>query len=126
MQYHPKLKKAMKEIQDILSKYDIAGAIIIHAPGFTEFNLRIDPSYSCARFEGNGNLRIKAKIKEDFNGDKTAMEQKVKDTANMLYHLSDISGRIALNLFEISDRLDKETDATHFGKGYSSDTQQNN
>lgn len=126
MQYHPKLKKAIAEIKTILDREDIAGCVILHAPQFSEFLLKIDPSYSCARFEGD-HLRVKAKLKEDFNGDKIAWEQKVRDTSNMLHHLSGITGKTAISLHQISSVVDNAVNATHDGNdGETSHIAQNN
>lgn len=49
MQYSPKLKKAMEDIKKILHENDIAGFVVLHTPGFSEYLNRVDPSYSCAK-----------------------------------------------------------------------------
>ena len=125
MQYSPKLKRAIGEIKQIMGKYDIAGLVILHTPGFSEYLLKIDTTYSCAKIEGD-QLRVKAKLKEDFNGNKAAMEQSLKDTSNMLHHLSETGGRTAMELFNISAALDEKVKAEHTGKGFTSVTTQNN
>lgn len=81
MQYSPKLKTAMERIKAILKEYDIAGAVILHSPGFSEYLIKIDASYSCAKFEADY-LRVKAKLQEDFDGDKDAWTQKITYTVN--------------------------------------------
>ena len=125
MQYSPKLKKAMQEIMAILDREDIAGCVVLHTPQFSEYHVKINPSYSCARFEGD-NLRVKAKLQEDFNGDKNLMQYKVKNTVNMLNHLAEDTGRLAMSLIKTSEMVDEITKPTHFGDGHSSHTQQNN
>ncbi|MFA6058943.1 MAG: hypothetical protein WC756_12145 [Taibaiella sp.] len=122
MQYSPKLKAAMEEIKQILKKHDIAGAIVIHTPGHTEYHLRIDPTYSCARIDGES-IRVKASLKDL---GKNAFTRITGDTANMLHGLGTCMGGMSLNIFDISDELDKTTNAEHFGGGHTSHTQQNN
>lgn len=93
MQYSPKLKKAMELIKDILKDNDIAGIVVLHTPGHSEFLMGLETSYSCAKFEGD-TLRVKAKL-ADFNGDKEAWALKMATTSNMLSLLSETTHFIA-------------------------------
>lgn len=124
MQYSPKLKMAMEEIKAVLKKHDIAGMAVIHTPGWSEWFINIQPTYSCAKLEGDHfHVRIKA---SHYNDDKKLRDQFVTDTTNMMHHLSKISGTLAMQLLEASQSLDKAVNADHFGGGSSSHTQQNN
>jgi len=125
MQYSPKLKIAMEEIKAILKKHDIAASVVLHTPGHSEYLLKINPSYSCAFCEGN-HIRIRAKLQQDFNGDKNAWSQKVSDTYNMIDLLGKVSGETALSLFDIMDLLNKVVEAESFDGGHTSHTTQNN
>lgn len=125
MQYSPKLKKAMEDIKSILKKYDIAGMVILHTPGNSEYFIELNPSYSCAKSNGDS-VRIKAKLQEDFHGDKQAREKNVADTTNMFSLLSEVGMRISLSLSDVSERLDKIVNAEHFDGCHSSQTEQNN
>lgn len=125
MQYSPKLKKAIQEIKDILSREDIAGVVVLHEPGHSEFLVKVDPTYSCVKIKGD-QIRIKAKLKEDFNGDKKAWTKKVGDSANMLHLLSMTMGDIVVPLMDLSHRVDKVVKSDHSGGGFSSHTTQNN
>lgn len=125
MQYSPKLKKATEEISKILEKHDIAGMIVLHTPGHSEYLLKIDPSYSCAQLSGDG-LRVRARLKEDFNGDVAKFTQVKTDTSNMLELLSHTTGQMALNLMETADAVSKQTGSTHTGGSHTSSTTQNN
>jgi len=124
MQYSPKLKKAMEEIKLVLAKYDIAGFVVIHTPGNSEYFIKIDPTYSCAKFEGDM-VRIKAKLSE-YGGNKELWTEKVSDTANMFSLISETAGKTIIGLIEVSEKLDQIVDAEHFDNGHSSHTQQNN
>lgn len=124
MQYSPKLKKAAEEIKHILQKYDIAGNIVLHTPGHSEYLLHITPAYSCAWLE-NDTVRFRAK-KEDYNGNVMVRNQKIADTANMLRLLSDTAGNNALALLQVSDQFDDLINANHGDSSHTSNTTQNN
>lgn len=114
----------MEEIKAVLKKNDIAGVVVLHTPGFSEFLNSVSPTYSCAKVE-NGVLKIKGN-REHFP-DKQAQNDSLKNTSNMLHHLSKITATSALNLLEASKFVDKLVDATHFGGGdISSHESQNN
>lgn len=124
MQYSPKLKKAMEEIKAIIAKYDIAALVVLHAPGDSEYLNAIAPSYSCMKWNGD-ELRIRAKLKEDFNGDKKKMEEKLAATSNMLRLLSEVGGKQLMSLIECSTFVDNLLDSTHTNGSHSSHTEQN-
>lgn len=124
MQYNPKLKKAAEEIKQILQKYDIAGNVVLHTPGHSEYLLHITPTYSCAWLE-NDSVRFRAK-KEDYNGNVIVRNQKISDTANMLRLLSDTSGNNALALLQVSDQFDDLISADHGDSSHTSHSTQNN
>ncbi len=124
MQYSPKLKKAMEEIKAILIKHDIAAVVVLHSPPFSEYSTHINPSYSCASFVDNV-FRVRAKA-EDFGGNVEIRNQKLKDTANMLHHLSTVGKQISSGLAEVSEQVDKHLDAEHVGGSHTSHTQQDN
>lgn len=124
MQYSPKLKIAMEQIKVILKQHDIAALIVLHTPGHSEYLLSIDPSYSCARFEGDY-LRIKAKLAE-FGGDKKAWELCTSNTSNMLNLIGEVGARTSMQILEISKTLDEKISAEHTGGGHTSHNQQNN
>ncbi len=121
MQYSPKLKTAMTEIKEILQKHDISGMVVLHTEGgFSEYLLKIDPSYSVVKFEGQQALRFRAKLHEDFHGNKQLMEHKLSNTANMLKHFSDIGGNLVLAVMDVSERFDKIIGANHTGGSHTS------
>lgn len=124
MQYSPKLKKAAEEIKAVIKKYDIAALIVLHTPYHSEYVNEITPSYSCMKWNGD-ELRIRAKLKEDFNGDKKAMEKKLADTSNMLRLLSEVGGKQLLELMKVSYFVDELLGSTHTDRGHSSHTEQN-
>jgi len=128
MNYSPRLKKAMQEIEAILKREDIAGSIVLHRPGFAEHLLHISPSYSCATIHHGtkqDHIRLKARS-ADHNGDKEKVRQLVTDTSNMMMHLSTLVGVHAIELMNASELLDTYTGAEHGPSSHSSHTEQNN
>lgn len=123
MQYSPKLKKAAEEIKEILAKYDIAAEVSLHTPGFSEYILKLNPSYSCVSLS-NGGVRFKAK-KEDYPDEKQRIKV-MTDSTNMLHLLSNTVGTNAVNLIAISDAIDELLNADHTDGGHTSHEQQNN
>lgn len=123
MQYSPKLKNAAEEIKAILKKYDIAGAVALHTPGYAEFVLELTPSYSCATVHQD-HIRFKAK-KEDYN-DALKHHKVIEDTSNMMTLLSETVAKNAMMLINVSEQLDKVTGAEHGNSGFTSHTTQNN
>lgn len=125
MDYSPKLKTAMSEIKGILSRYDLGAVIVIHEGHHSEFVVKIDPTYSCAKIV-NGGVRLKAKLQEDFNGDKVKMQKVLTDTSNMLMHLGIKTGELSIQLLEASELMDKHVQAEHTKGKNTSHEQQNN
>lgn len=105
------LNKAMAEIEQILDKYDIAGMVVVHTPGSSQSLAKINPSYSCARNDGNKVL-VRAKI-EDFRGDSKAREKKLLDTCDMLNKLTTDFVNLAYPYFDVSERLDQAVGVTY-------------
>lgn len=127
MQYSPKLKKAMSEIKDILHKHDIAGLVVLHTPGYGEYLMELSPSYSRLKIDPEkGFMRFKAKLEDDFKGDKKAMEKAVAETCNMLSIIGEIGVDKSLVVLKFSKEADRIVGAQHGPGTKSSDTAQNN
>lgn len=128
MQYSPKLKRVMEEIKNILEREDIAAAVILHTPGFSEYLNKIDPSYSAAWFEyyqGQMGIRFRARA-ADFNGDKEKCKQAQESTLNMLHHLGHASANAAMMFMEAMKAFSKNLDIEYTDGGHASHEQQNN
>ncbi len=123
MNYSPKLKKAAEEIKAILKAYDIAASVVLHCPGHSEFILEITPTYSCAKLN-HDHIHFKAK-KADFN-DELKRQQTISDTANMMNLLSEVTGKNAMVLMQVSEQFDKIVGADHGDSTFTSHTTQNN
>lgn len=126
MEYSPKLKKAAEEIKKILKENDIAGVVILHTPGYGEYVLNLSPTYSCVKVSPQGEIRAKAKLQEDFNGDKEAWTETVKNTSNMLSIISHLGEPLLESVANLSFRVDMAVNAEHTGGNFKSDITQNN
>lgn len=124
MQYSPKLKMAMDEIKEVLKKHDIAASVVLHTPGWSEYLLRIDTSYSCAAISEKG-IRLKAKA-EDFGGDVDLMSRTLSNTANMLHNLHKVGLHNSTALGQVSKQVDMLLESKHTDGEHTSHSQQNN
>jgi hypothetical protein len=137
MQYSPKLKMAMQEIQEILNKNNIAGFVVLHTAaledgnkqveGFSEYLLQIDkPFYSALELKPNGTGYI-VKGKSSHYGSKEDRDFAMAATQNMLTHISQVAGRLVLTVMQLETQVNNA-----YGKGdhdsgtQSGHTQQNN
>lgn len=107
--YSHKLKAVMAEIVSILERHDIAGIIMLHEPGFSEFLTRVDPSWSIARLEetpqGLG-LRLRSKL-EEYGGDRERQQREAEATVNMLVHFVDVLDITQTNLACVLKEIEK-------------------
>lgn len=111
MNTETKLKVAAEEIKDILRKYDLAGTVALQSPGYGEYFVHLNPSYSCAYVYNDKEIRFYSK-KEDYNT-KEEQIKKQADTANMLKILSDLTAFAFGYVNPLSKSFDKLTNATH-------------
>jgi len=126
MQYDPKLKKVTAQIKELLIENDIAGLVVLHTPNFSEYLLHVDTSYSCARPEGTGSIRVRARLQEDFNGNQEQHTKKLTDTANMFQHLATTGGNIVMSVMRMAEHLNEHLNAEHRPGDSTSHNQQNN
>lgn len=113
--YSSKLKEAMAEIKAILTKHDIAGHVLLQEPGFSEYLMAIEPSWSVLRVVNNG-IRIRSKLQDDFDGDRAAKLAADQASANLVRHFADLLARDA-EIFEQIDELLHKTWASEHGPG---------
>lgn len=125
MQFSPKLKKAMEEIKVILKRHDIAAHVVLHTPGFSEYLLEIQPTYSCAKFEGAGIVRFKAK-KEDFGDSAELRDQRIHDTINMFQCITETGGQNLLALISVTENFEKIIGIEKGDSSHTSHSTQNN
>lgn len=139
MQYSPKLKKAMEEIKAIVKKYDIAAIVVlhtiegepwhepdgsIHASGFSEYLFSINPSYSAASLHDD---RFQVKGKAAHYSSKEERDKRMSATVNMFDHLSEWTGRMAMQAMDMHDAIKKMVENISDDPGtHTGHSQQNN
>lgn len=108
-----RLKVARIEIEAILKKHDLAGAVTLHTPGMSEFFYDIRPSYSCAWIdEAAGILRVKSKL-VDYGGDVQRQQMEQACTAQMLHSMADDLASAAKMFNDCSRVVDRVTRSEH-------------
>lgn len=124
MQYSPRLKSAMAEIKAILEKYDIAGAVVIHEPGFAEYLLKVDPSYSLLKFEPIGSAFTVTVSTQ--NRTKSQIEQAISETCNMSRQLAHACSHVCISLMNMDEYMTEKYNPTHSSGGHTTHISQNN
>lgn len=122
MKYSAKLKYAMEQIKSILKEHDIAGFVVLHTPGFSEYVNHLDTSYSCASITTEG---IKFRLKQSEVGKEKAKEL-AEGTYNMIAHFSDVIGPYALMYMNGHDAFKEMWDGKDFPGSHSSHEEQMN
>jgi hypothetical protein len=83
-----RLKIARALIEGILKEHDLAGVVVLHTPGMTEFFYDVTPSYSCVWIDAAAaQLRVKSTL-ADYGGDQAAQAQDRAATANMIHGIA--------------------------------------
>jgi hypothetical protein len=97
----PRCGKAMKEISDIIDRYDLMACITIASPQACEFYFKVDPSFSFIMgVEGGYRVRSVAK---DYGGNLAAKQTEMRDTISALV---DIEQGLSAQLKNIQTLLD--------------------
>lgn len=122
MEYSPKLKKAMEQIKTIMADNDIAGFVVLHTPGFSEYLNHVQTSYSCATVMPEG---IRLRLSEKEVGKERAHEL-ADGTYNMITHLTKGIATNAELYIHCHEQLKKKWGGSSDGGTHTSHSQQNN
>ncbi len=122
MQYSPKLKKAMQQIKNILEENDIAGFVVLHTPGFSEYLNHVQTSYSCATITPDG---VRLRLKEAEVGKEKA-KFLAENTYNMITHLTEVITVSATLYIECHDLLKTKLNGSSEEGEHTTDITQNN
>jgi len=110
MDYSPKLKKAMLQIEEIINENDIAGIVCLHdKTGHGEYLHALGPSYSVISLR-NGKIKLKASRNKNL--------KRIATTANMLRTLITLIGNAFIHIEPLDKALTKKFDIKHGGKGF--------
>ena len=105
----------MKEIQEILTKHDIAGTVFLYDDHMGEYLQHITTSKSVMQIENSSRgvgLRFRSK-KEHFNGNLEAQQKHTEYSIGMLRILSDMMAHSAVTLDNVYNELAKHYEITH-------------
>lgn len=102
-----RLKIARAEIEAVLKRHDLGGAVVLHTPGMAEFFYDVQPSYSCAWIDqAAGIVRMKSKA-ADYAGDVDAQLRDQAATAQLFNALGMDCSKAGLMFLDVSDVVDK-------------------
>ena len=100
----------MAEIKAVLTKYDIAGVILLESPAHSEYFYELSPTWSCAKIEG-AQLRVKA-LRADFQSDE-AQVKCLRETIGMLAGFADLSAQSLDALTRVLKMLGEHLNIAH-------------
>lgn len=104
----------MEEIKPLLKKYDCAAIVLLSSEKHMEFFYEVSPSWSCAKVEPSGFLRIKA-LAADYPT-KAAHKEAVQLTTGIFMGFLDLLERAKRDMATISAMLASKFDITHWTK----------
>lgn len=108
-----RLKLARTEIEAVLKKHDLAGVVVLHTPGMSEFFYDIQPSYSCVSIdEAAERVHIKSKL-EQYGGDAQTQRHDQAATANMTESIADNLMQAAPMFRYVAGMVNKAVGAEH-------------
>jgi hypothetical protein len=93
---NPTLEMAAMEIKAILERYDIAGIVLMHVPGFIKYVMHIDATFSVVSVNAVNQLKITPPIEDPLNPEPA--KKKIADTVNMLANLRVYTGKLSMTL----------------------------
>jgi hypothetical protein len=106
------LLRARAEIEEVLTRHDIAGMCILHcAPTSAEVISHLSPSYSIIKIVDDM-AHLESKL-EKYNGDEAAQRRDLEATANMASTMMELAIMLVKNVAPLAPVLDEETGATH-------------
>lgn len=117
----PRLKVARMKIEAILREHDLAGVVVLHTPGMSEFFYDVRPSYSCFWIdEAASAVRVKS-LSVDYGGNREAQMRDQAATANMVAAIADNLHSAASMFGCVQEIVDRATRAEHTDRGYVAD-----
>lgn len=116
-----RLKIARTEIEAILRKHDLAGVVVLHTPGMTEFFYDVRTSYSCAWVDEEASaVRVKS-LQADYGGDSKLQLHDQAATASLFHGFASDLISAARMFVGVSEVVDRATNATHTQARYTAD-----
>lgn len=109
-----RLKIARLKIEAVLAEHDLAGVVVLHTPGMTEFFYTLRPTYSIVSLDENtGELRVRSRLDRDYGGNASLQLHDQTATANMTAGLADGLWHAARMFAAIDSHASKALRAEH-------------
>lgn len=106
--FSPRLKKIIGRLKRIAKRKNIAAAIIIYEPGFSEWTVVIDPCFSHVRFSNTpGKLEIRDSM--DRFASETDRREALEGTMTMILHFHNMSRLLAGNFANMLRQVERDT-----------------
>lgn len=104
--YDPKLKDCVEEIETIMRKYDCGGLVTLHSKSHGEFKIII-PKWSLAKYEvqENSQLGFRIKVTKEELTQNKSLKKDLESTISMILGIKDISARSFLFMEELEKKL---------------------
>ena len=112
--YDANLKMAVIEMERILARYQIGGALLLVSKTHSEYAYRL-PVWSCAQFETDpdGKTALRFRSHHSSYGSKEAQHQAQENTAHLLFQLRDLGGQTFLVFQQVCAQLEQTMDIEH-------------
>lgn len=114
MNFDPTLKKAIMEIEGILRKYDIAGAISLTSKTHGEYLFVLDPTWSIIKQipQEDGTMMHIKSLRKDFESE-AAQHEANELTAHLIWSQADVVANTLRQLERIKAKLSEKWKVAH-------------
>ncbi len=109
-----RLKDAMEEIKPLLKKYDCAAIVLLSSEKHMEFFYEVSPSWSCAKLEEGGALRIRALASQ--YPDKASHKAAVENTTGIFMGFIDLLEKAKRDMTAVASMLGSKFDISHWSR----------
>lgn len=109
-----RLKDAMEEIKPLLKKYDCAAIVLLSSEQHMEFFYELSPTWSAAKLEPDGQLRIRALA--SMYPDKATQKRTIERTTGIFLGFLDLLERAKRDMTAVAGMLGSKFDISHWSK----------
>jgi len=103
--YDPKLRVAMKEIDAVLAKHDIAALVALQSQTHSEFKMAIEPTWSLVRYIRKGDA-VHIKLHH-------SKQPQLDQTTGMIWNFRDLAALFFTQMDAIAKKVEQHSKVTH-------------
>ncbi len=103
--YDPKLRVAMKEIDDVLAKHDIGALVALQSRSHTEFKMAIEPTWSLVRYIRKGEA-VHIKLHH-------SKQPQLDQTTAMIFNFRDMAALFFSQMDFIAKKVEQHAKVDH-------------